>query len=194
MIDCHILVSSSTPKEQVDRCIDSVQAAIAACAYPVELHILPGQEGNIGQARRTGFGMGTNKYVTYVDDDDYVDVDIFSSIPIDTDADGYSTGERIIHDGKVLAEAVDRRHHLAVFKRSLVDASKYYILPYLSEVYLMETIKTEHISKALYNYCSYSENYNKHQARLLSPERKRSRILLSTMLGDKFNSRGCPTC
>lgn len=72
MLDVHVLVMHYTPTEEVDRCVDSITHAASLCAFPVRLCLLNGVVGHIGRGRATGYALGHQLYVTYVDDDDEV--------------------------------------------------------------------------------------------------------------------------
>lgn len=72
MLDVHVLVMDYTPPDWVAQCRESIETAIARAGFPVFAHFLPGIPGHIGRARAAGYGMGTQSFVTYVDDDDYL--------------------------------------------------------------------------------------------------------------------------
>lgn len=80
MLDCHIIVSPDTPREWVTQCLDSVHAAADRAGYPVAVHVVDGVPGHIGKARSTGYALGTESYVTCVDDDDWVEPDTFACL------------------------------------------------------------------------------------------------------------------
>ena len=67
MIDVHVLTYSGTRKDWLDQCLASL-----AREPLVTVHVLDGDEGNVGAGRVRGYQMGTHQYVSYVDSDDYI--------------------------------------------------------------------------------------------------------------------------
>lgn len=79
MLDVHILSIADRKGRQFSRCLDSVERAAKAAPFPVGVHVIDNQsEGHIGLGRQAGYAMGTGKYVTNVDDDDWVEERAFS--------------------------------------------------------------------------------------------------------------------
>ena len=72
-IDVHLLTLEE-PREWRDECIQSLQGA------PIELHVLPGIPGHIGQARALGFACGELPLVSFVDPDDRYEASAFAQL------------------------------------------------------------------------------------------------------------------
>lgn len=80
MIDLHILVSRDTPERWVDHSLDMAMRAVTRSPVPVTFHVLDGEPGHIGRARARGYAQGNAPFVTFVDDDDWLDVDAFAGL------------------------------------------------------------------------------------------------------------------
>lgn len=80
MIDLHVLVSADTPERWVDHALDTAMKAATRAPVPVFLYVLDGIPGHIGRARAKGYAMGSSPYATFLDDDDWLDVDAFAGI------------------------------------------------------------------------------------------------------------------
>ena len=121
MLDCHIIVSPDTPLEWVTQCLDSVHEAADRAGYPVAVHVADGVPGHIGKARAAGYALGSHPYVTFVDDDDYVLPNAFACLlpALEAGSDAIYTRETTLQNGHF--RATDRRHHLAVYRRTLLD-------------------------------------------------------------------------
>lgn len=128
-IDVHVCVSERTPKAWVSRCLESVQAAIArAQSCIVTLHQVPAVEGHLGQARANGYRQGNAPYVTYVDDDDWIEPQAFQrigeTIQQHANADAFFPRERLFQNEKYSSGG--QRHLLMVFKREhVVDHARW---------------------------------------------------------------------
>ena len=80
MIDLHILISRDTPERWVDHSLDMAMRAVTRASVPVTFHVLDGEPGHIGRARARGYAQGSAPYVTFVDDDDWLDADAFTGL------------------------------------------------------------------------------------------------------------------
>lgn len=83
MIDVHVLIRENPNPEHLQRCMDSLKD------QPITLHTLPGVMGHIGQGRIAGYSLGTNPWVCYVDDDDWVLPETFEFVTSVIRADPY---------------------------------------------------------------------------------------------------------
>lgn len=72
-IDVHLLTLNE-PSDWREECIQSLQGA------PIELHVLPGIPGHIGQARALGFACGELPLVSFVDPDDRYEASVFTKL------------------------------------------------------------------------------------------------------------------
>jgi hypothetical protein len=126
MLDCHIIVSADTPRAWVTQCLDSVFEARDRAGYPVTVRIVDGVPGHIGKARAAGYALGTEPYVTCVDDDDYMLPDAFAQMidALRTGAPAICTPELTLQNGQL--RPGHPRHHLAVYRRSvLIDHTQW---------------------------------------------------------------------
>lgn len=78
-IDVHLLTLSE-PAEWRDACIVSLEGA------PIQLHVLPGIPGRIGEARAAGYAQGTLPLVSFVDPDDLYEANAFTQLADALDA------------------------------------------------------------------------------------------------------------
>lgn len=126
MLDCHIIVSPDTPRAWVTRCLDSVFEARDRAGYPVTVRIVDGVPGHIGKARAAGYALGTDPYVTCVDDDDCVMPRAFAQM-----ADALRSGAPVICTPEVTMQnghfrPGHPRHHLIAYRRDvLIDHAQW---------------------------------------------------------------------
>ena len=78
-IDVHLLTLNE-PTEWREACIASLTGA------PIQLHILPGIPGHIGEARAAGYTQGILPLVSYVDPDDRYEASAFTRLADALDA------------------------------------------------------------------------------------------------------------
>lgn len=165
MLDVHILTMPGRAEARA-RCITSVMRAADASPYPVFVHVVPGIAGHLGNARARGFSQGNQPFVTFVDDDDFIDPQAFA-VALDfiatTGAQGVTTGETIISRNGVARQAWGRRHHLAIYRRDrLIDLSEWECLP--DQALMKANIDIPHLPKCLYFY-SLAPGVKKYPAR-----------------------------
>jgi hypothetical protein len=72
-IDVHLLTLNE-PAEWREACIASLEGA------PIQLHVLPGIPGRIGEARAAGYARGTLPLVSFVDPDDVYEASAFTHL------------------------------------------------------------------------------------------------------------------
>ena len=115
MIDVHVLTYSGTRKDWLDQCLASL-----AREPLVTVHVLEGDEGNVGAGRVRGYRMGTHPYVSYVDSDDYI-------LPgtIDACLEGLKHAPAVVTMerrlwGHLFDSSLRGGHHLTVYKRERV--------------------------------------------------------------------------
>ena len=72
-IDVHLLTLNE-PAEWREACIASLEDA------PIQLHVLPGIPGRIGEARAEGYAQGTLPLVSFVDPDDLYEASAFTRL------------------------------------------------------------------------------------------------------------------
>ena len=78
-IDVHLLTLNE-PAEWREACIASLEDA------PIQLHVLPGIPGRIGEARAAGYAQGTLPLVSFVDPDDLYEASAFTQLADALDA------------------------------------------------------------------------------------------------------------
>jgi glycosyltransferase involved in cell wall biosynthesis len=119
MLDVHVLTGSA-PKAWLDQCLASIFEARGKAPFRVDVHVLAGEAGHIGRGRAAGYAMGTQPYVTFVDDDDYLLPDAFSAMNPAIDS-----GVTAICSTEILQFTANQvvgksRHHLTAFRRDQI--------------------------------------------------------------------------
>jgi hypothetical protein len=131
-IDVHLLTLNE-PAAWRAACIASLEGA------PIQLHILPGISGRIGQARAAGFAQGALPLVSFVDPDDLYEASAFTQLADALDACPQAvmayTDEALTNmDGRDIAvrrlaysrwqhtNSASHVHGLIVMRRSAVEA------------------------------------------------------------------------
>lgn len=132
-IDVHLLTLNE-PAEWREACIASLQGA------PIQLHVLPGIPGSIGEARAAGYTQGTLPLVSFVDPDDQYEASAFTQLAdaLDAcpqavmaytdealmDARGQSLAiRRLAYSRWQHAHSASHVHGLIVIRRSAVEAA-----------------------------------------------------------------------
>ena len=132
-IDVHLLTLNE-PAEWREACIASLQGA------PIQLHVLPGIPGRIGEARAAGYARGTLPLVSFVDPDDQYEASAFTQLADALDACPQAvmayTDEALMDErGQSLAirrlaysrwqhaHSASHVHGLIVIRRSAVEAA-----------------------------------------------------------------------
>ena len=111
MIDIHVLTYSGTQEAWLRQCLASL------ADQPCTVHLVQGDEGNVGSGRARGYLLGDHDYVGYVDSDDFL-------LPGAAEAclEGLKkhravvTLERWLWGG-ILDPRLEPLHHLAVYRR-----------------------------------------------------------------------------
>ena len=78
-IDVHLLTLNE-PAEWREACLASIKGA------PIQLHVLPGIPGRIGEARAAGYAQGNLPLVSFVDPDDLYEASAFTQLADALDA------------------------------------------------------------------------------------------------------------
>lgn len=137
MIDCHIIVSPHTPAEWLDRCFETVSAAVDAAGFPVDVHIAPFFEGHIGKSRAAGYAMGDSPYVTCVDDDDWLEPDAFACLREAMESGAKAIYTREFQHQNMAVREMNLRQHLRVFRREVVEGFDFEPWPALDSTALI---------------------------------------------------------
>ena len=131
-IDVHLLTLNE-PAQWREACIASLAGA------PIQLHILPGIPGRIGEARAAGYAQGILPLVSYVDPDDRYEASAFTRLADALDAcpqavmaytDETLTNEsgrdiavrRLTYSRRQHASSGSHVHGLIVMRRPAVEA------------------------------------------------------------------------
>jgi len=151
MLDVHVLVSSETPFAWAGACHRSLRNALLRSPYPVRIHWSPAYPDHIGKARMVGFAQGTHPYVTFVDEDDWVDDDFFASFAplLEGDPTAIFLPEWMeLPDGKSVKRQA--RHCRGVYRRECVEAFDFVEWPVYAEVALRLDVeaKSSHVVDA----------------------------------------------
>ena len=114
--DLHVIVCPYCKPEWVDELMGDLSG------QPINLHLPPCVEGNVGASRALGFAMGTAEYVSFADPDDRIMPGAVSACIEALDADSslgvVFTGEQIVNELLVPTRNPDissynRKLHLA---------------------------------------------------------------------------------
>lgn len=153
-LDIHMLLSAGTPQAYVDRAKASVEAAAAQAGYPVDIHYVEGVPGSVGKGRATGYAAGMGAYKLAVDDDDYIEPTALADIRplLEQGVDAASAGEFWVVNDKVVSRQVGFRHNFVVYKAEIVNSAPLATFDYYPDHYLLSTVKSVHLNKALYYY------------------------------------------
>lgn len=153
MIDVHVLTLPNDRQDWFKQCMMSLKDE------PVNVHILDGVVGNIGQARVNGFTQGDAKFVSYVDPDDYVLPGGFAagiqaleenpSIPC-----AYTYEYRLGINESIRSYNSFHRapHHLLMFRRELIERyfSELVMQKYTPEPWLLRQLGKDFGHRALW--------------------------------------------
>jgi len=137
MIDIHIL---QHPQQDRTTHLKRVLRKLGKIPDLVNIFLTPGVDRHIGLGRMQGFSLGTSDYVTFIDDDDDIEPNIFQDcidlLDGDDSIDAVVTDERHVIDGKIKKplrkwlpvdgqqydiETARYIHHLVVFRRSSIQ-------------------------------------------------------------------------
>lgn len=122
MLDVIITISQDTPPEWVQQACDSVGAAAQEAGFPVNRVLESGVPGHIGRAMRAGLLRGSQPYVTWVDDDDYVLPMAFACLAkhLETGAPAICAREvQLLNNGREVQ--CTQRHHLTAWRRDFLE-------------------------------------------------------------------------
>ena len=132
-VDVHILTLPDQNQTWYKQCLQSLEN------QPINLYVVDGIVGKMGEARRNGFSRGSAEFVAFVDPDDIVQPGAFeacvSALQANTDASmSYTREVQISKDGFLLVNRERdwyephfgkstepfHAHHLSVFRRSML--------------------------------------------------------------------------
>lgn len=119
-----VIVTDNRPYSAAyhDRCVDSVRQAIAQAGFEARLVEAPGNLKAIAKARGEAFDRTTAPYVTWVVDFDYLLPDALAALaPHFTDSPAAIFTRELRESPRGLTK-FPSRHHLAVYRRDVVEA------------------------------------------------------------------------
>lgn len=158
-IDVHVLISPDTSRVWVQQCLDSIAQAQVRSPIPVHLFTVAGPVGHIGMGRWHGYGLGSAPYVTYVDDDDYLEPEAFELIAqaLRLGPDAVFPKERVWLNGKACAGL--QRHHLPVYRRChIIDHRPYPSAGDVAQMEYVRNLQIAEIEQVLYNHRIYADS------------------------------------
>lgn len=123
MLDVIITVSPITNPEWVKQCIGSVKEAMDLASYKINLIQAPAVPGHLGKAMHGGLVQGTNPYVVWVDDDDFVLPNAFTCLERHFEARPTAVCARevqLLNNGRMIP--TKGRHHLSAWRRDVVES------------------------------------------------------------------------
>jgi hypothetical protein len=135
MIDVHIILRTDTPLAWRQQCLESASKAAVMAGYPVFIHPVDAVAGHIGQARANGYAQGSQSFVTYVDDDDYLLPNAFAVLndALASTPDAIFPAELALQNGQFCDGP--QRHHLAVYRRDqLIDHTAWVVCGDLAQM------------------------------------------------------------
>lgn len=162
MLDCHIIVRNDTPPDWLRQCVGSVMDAARYAGYPVHVHLVPSIEGHIGKARSVGYAQGSQPYVTYVDDDDYVSGYAFAALTwaLSQAPDAIFPAESQLQNGHL--NDGPQRHHLCVYRREhLIDHAQWIVCGDLAQMNAVDGKHCIDVTDRLYVHRLYQSGGRK---------------------------------
>ncbi|XQA72079.1 hypothetical protein ACM9XA_11310 [Xanthomonas sacchari] len=171
MLDVHVLTLPGLPDAWIEQRRASIAAAVEAAGYPVTIHEVDGIDGHLGQSRERGYSLGTAEYVTHVDHDDYVHADAFSVLKdaLLAGVQAVTTGETVLRPDGSMTDMPQSRHHLAVFRRDLLDCMQYAAMRMYPDQYLLSQVASTHIDQCVYVHRIYADSASRRQ-RAVAPD------------------------
>jgi len=130
VIDVHIIERDDPNEEWLRQALNSIPQEICTT------HCFKAGGKSIAENRVAGFALGTKKYVSFVDDDDYVLAGTFERCLAFLEADPHYAAvgsfEQISSGGEIISPDIDRLcrkdknhwdmlHHIIVFRRDKVE-------------------------------------------------------------------------
>lgn len=170
MLDVHIAMVNSTPPEWHRQCLESVRTAAANAPFQVNIHAFDGPMGHIGRVRAMGYGFGSAPWMTYVDDDDYVLPNAFACLVAAMASNPAVIFTREIREQNGHQYPCSVRHHMAVYRRDVLDGFDFEAHPHMIDVKTAEHANRLGADDVL-------EHVYVHRMRLNSPSRLLKRQL-----------------
>ena len=169
-LDVHVLVMPDTPAAWVTQRRASLDAAVAAAGFQVRVHEVPGVPGHIGLARAAGYAAGDAAYVTYVDDDDWVEPEAFAALVpyLNGVTDAVFTHELIHSDDGGVRESAGW-HHLCVYRRSILAEVPFEALTWAVDIHCRHVVQDRVVAEVKKPVYHYRANGRSAQVRIANP-------------------------
>lgn len=152
LLDVHVIMSPTTPKEWHLQCLASIEAAKRHAGFEVDLHVMPGVPNHLGFARHQAYRQGSAAYVANIDDDDFIDHHAFALMKegILQGADALFPKERLLpirfsKNGVIEgpSQMGRQRHSMKVFqRRHLIDHHRWRWASDVAQLTYLETLPT----------------------------------------------------
>ena len=137
-VDCHLIIRTDRLKYR-SKCLESI------ISEPVNLFAVDGDNRTVSEARKIGFSCGNAEYITFVDDDDFVEAGAMQACVDVLDANPelvavFTSERRIAENGAQIAiyppifEKYDQKkiinnhpyaHHIVIFRRKFYEKVKF---------------------------------------------------------------------
>jgi len=153
MLDVIVMRSIDTPAPLVANCLESIKIAQSKAAYPINVIVHDGVMGHLGEGMTMGLARSTNRYVCWVDDDDYLLPHAFTAIEnaLFNLPPALCARELSLYANGHLAHC-DQRHHLTVYRTSWVkqfDLSPFKATP---RVFLLKKLPPDTVDVMVWVY------------------------------------------
>ena len=153
LLDVLVTQSSDTPKAFIEQCMASVNAAVKAAGYPVNVIVVPGVPGHVGQAMMNGLKLSAANYVCWVDDDDWVQPRAFAILAPALRKTPVTVCAREMQFFKNGHERpFNQRHHLTAWQSTWIKAQDLSPFKATPLVYLMKRLPADVIDVMDYVY------------------------------------------
>lgn len=143
MIDVHVLTLPNERQDWLDQCLTSLQG------HPIQLHVIEGVQGHIGQGRIKGYSQGTSPYVASVDSDDRVLPGAFDAclqcLESNSELAAAWTAEHLLWNDELIEVPphLYYMHHIVVFRRAWLNQvlDQYQDHPYHGDVKIRQALQ-----------------------------------------------------
>ena len=166
-LDVHVLTLPGLPEAWIAQRRASIAAAIDAAGFPVVVHEVEGIPDHLGRSRRLGYSFGDHPYATHVDHDDYVTPDAFKVLlpALAAGAEAITTGETVLRGNGDMTHMREARHHLAVFRRDVLQAVRFERLRHFPDQLLLRSCDPEHIAECVYVHRIHPDSASRRERR-----------------------------
>lgn len=163
-LDVHILYTKNSDKDDnwFNQCYESVKHSLSLTSLNYNIFVILGKVGYMSDSREFGFSFGSAEYVTYVDDDDYVNSNHFQLIEKSMHS-GYDViyfGQNVVQNNYVQPSDI---HIAAVYKRSIIEKINFQKNLMHDDLIMQEHVRSnkydvKYITEFTYNYRVYKNS------------------------------------